>query len=348
MHILFSFTRKGAYSGGEKKGSYRMKRTFFLFFLISLFITIHLSAQQLSEIKLRFSTQDGLTRIVLEGNEALIQKAKVTPKALQIKVEFPEPFTLNPQKNPPFGMSLKERVLMFEIKEESVVKFFRLSSPARLVLDIQDKTILSDKQPTTIIANKFVIDAGHGGYDFGITSGKKSEKEVCLTLVRNLGKALSSKRKKVFYTRKVDQYVPIADRIRLVNKNRPDIFMSFHASMSEDFVIYSPKFEEQDQDPQTVADYYSVSSRQMRYIGKSKALAESIENAIEKEFQIDVIRRNMHLPILNSAGAPCVFIEFPSPKFLIYDKQMEERINNAMLSGIADYGLKQIQMDFAP
>ena len=322
-----------------------MKRAFLLFFFISFFITIHLFAQQLTEIKLRFSTQEGLTRIVLEGNEACIQNTKVNPQASQIKVEFPEPVKLNPQKNPPFGISLKDNIVILQVGEESAIKSFRLSSPPRLVLDIQDKTIVSERQPSTIIANKFVIDAGHGGYDFGITSGKKSEKEVNLTLVRNLGKALSSKRKKVFYTRKVDQYVPIADRIRSVNKNRPDIFISFHTSMSEQFVIYSPRFEDQVQDSQTVAEYYSISSRQRKYTGKSNVLADSIERAIEGEFQIDAVRRNMHLPILNSAGAPCVFIEFPSPKFLIYDKQMEERINNAMLSGIADYGLKQIQMD---
>lgn len=322
-----------------------MKRIFLLVSFISLFITIHLSAQQLTEIKLRFSTQEGLTRVVLEGNESCIQKAKVKPQALQIKIEFPESFTLNPQTDPPFGISLKDNILILQVKEESATKFFRLSSPPRLVLDIQDKTIVSERKPSTIIANKFVIDAGHGGYDFGITSGKKSEKEVSLTLVRNLGKSLSSKRKKVFYTRKVDQYVPIAERISLVNKNKPDIFMSFHTSMSEHFVIYSPKFEDQVQDSETVAEYYSISSRQRKYIGKSKALADSIERAIEGEFQIDTVRRNMALPILNSAGAPCVFIEFPSPKFFIYDKQMEERINNAMLSGIADYGLKQIQMD---
>jgi N-acetylmuramoyl-L-alanine amidase len=322
-----------------------MKRTFLLFSFILLFIAFHLSAQQLAEIKLRFSTQEGLTRIVLEGNESCIQNAKVNQQASQITIEFPEPFTLNPQKDPPFGISLKDNILILQVREESAIKFFRLSSPPRLVLDIQDKTIVSERKPTTIIANKFVIDAGHGGYDFGITSGKKSEKEVSLTLVRNLGKSLSSKRKKVFYTRKVDQYVPIAERISLVNKNRPDIFISFHTSMSEHFVIYSPKFADQVQDSQTVAEYYSISSRQRKYVGKSKALADSVESAIEGEFQIDAVRRNMDLPILNSAGAPCVFIEFPSPKFLIYDKQMEERINNAMLSGIADYGLKQIQMD---
>jgi len=127
-----------------------MKRTFLLFFFISLLIALHLFAQQLTEIKLRFSIQEGLTRIVLEGNEAFIQNAKVTPKASQVKVEFPEPFTLNPQKNPPFGVSLKEKILILEMKEENAIKFFRLSSPPRLVLDIQDKTISSDKKPSTI------------------------------------------------------------------------------------------------------------------------------------------------------------------------------------------------------
>jgi len=324
-----------------------MKRTCFLLFSILLFIAGYLSAQQGADINLRFSKQAGLTRVVLEGKETFIQNAKITTSASRITIEFPEPFTLNPQKDPPFGISLKDKLLMLTLKEESEIKFFRLSSPPRLVLDIQDKMPLSVKQPLTIILNSFVIDAGHGGYDFGISSGKLSEKEVGLTLVRSLGKSLSNIKKKVFYTRKVDQYVPLADRISLVNKERPDIFISFHTSLSEHFVLYSPKFDDQDQDSQGIVEYYSISNRQRRYIGKSRALADSIEKAIEEEFQIDVVRREMPLPVLNAAGAPCVFMEFPSPEFLVYDKQMTERITNSMLSGIAAYGLKQIQMDIA-
>ncbi len=320
-----------------------MSKRVFLLLSLSLLMIGSISAQKGADIKLRFSTQVGLTRIVLEGDEIFIQNAKVIPSDSQIKVEFPKPFTLTPQKDPPFGITLKDNILMINLEEESITKFFRLSSPPRLVLDIQDKTILSDKQPLPILSNSFVIDAGHGGYDFGITSGKKSEKEVSLNLVRKLGKDLSKKRKKVFYTRKVDQYVSLIDRICLVNVKRPDIFISFHASMSENFVIYSPKFE--DQDSETIVDYYSLSSLQRRYIGKSKALSESMEKAIEEEFQIDAVRREMPLPLLNAAGAPCVLIELPSPKNFIYDKQMTERINNSILSGIAAYGLKQIQMD---
>jgi N-acetylmuramoyl-L-alanine amidase len=320
-----------------------MKRIWFLLFIILFFLAAALPAQQGANVKLRFSTHVGFTRIVLEGNEAFIQNAKVTTTASQVTVEFPEPFTLNPQKDPPFEISLKDKLLMLTPKEESAIKFFRLSSPSRLVLDIQNKALLSDTHPVTIILNSFVIDAGHGGYDFGITSGKVSEKEVSLTLVRSVGRAFSITKKKVFYTRKVDQYVPLAERIALVNKERPDIFMSFHTSVSENFVIYSPKFD--DQASESIVEYYSLSSRQRRCVGKSKALADSIEKALEEEFQIDAVRREMQLPVLNSAGAPCVLIEFPSPKFLMYDQQMTERITNSVLSGVSAYGLKQIQMD---
>lgn len=320
-----------------------MKRIFFLLFLLTLFIVVPLSAQEMVDIKLRFSTKAGLIRIVLEGDETFIQKSKVTPSELKIKVVFPNPFKLTPQKEPPFGITLKDNILIINLEEESVTKFFRLSFPPRLVIDIKDKVLLSDKQTLTILSDSFVIDAGHGGYDFGLISGNESEKEVSLTLTRSLGKALSKKGKKVFYTRKVDQYVSLYDRISLVSKKRPDIFISFHSSVSENFVLYSPKFE--DQDSQSIVDYYSLFSQQRKYLEKSKAFIDSMEKAIEEEFHVDVIRREMHLPLLNSASAPCVLIEIPSPKFLVYDQQIKERIKNAILSGIAAYGLKQIQMD---
>jgi len=322
-----------------------MKRTCLLFSFVLFSLFGYLFAQQLTDVKLRYSEQGGSKRIVLEGKEAFIQNARVITEASQITIEFSEQFTLAPQKDIPFGISLKDKVLKLILKEESSVKFFRLSSPPRLVFDIQNKALLADKQPSIIILNSFVIDAGHGGYDFGINSGKSSEKEVSLTLVRSLGRSLANKKKKVLYTRKVDQYVSLADRISLVNKERPDIFLSFHSSLSENFVILSPKYEDQGQDSQSIVEYYSISNRQRKYTGKSKALADSLEKAIEEEFQTDAVRREMPLPILNAAGAPCVLIEFPSPKFLVYDKQMTERITASMQSGIAAYGLRQLQMD---
>lgn len=299
-------------------------------------MAVSLYAQKKTEVLLKFSKQEGLMRIVLEADEACISKAKVTPSSSQIKIEFPEPFNLKAQKDLPFETVPADKSLIINLKEKGDIKAFKLSSPARLVLDIQKKEPQSEKQTAVILSNVFVIDAGHGGYDFGITYGDTSEKDISLNLVKDLGNALMKKGKKVFLMRKVDQYISLADRINLVNQKSPDIFISFHSSMSNNFIIYSPKLEEQSSNE--ITDFYSLSSKQKKYIGKSKALSDSIEKAIKDEFKADIIRREMPLPILNSVGAPSVLIEYPSPRFIVYDQQTRIRLINSIMNGIAAYG----------
>ena len=87
-----------------------------------------------------------------------------------------------------------------------------------------------------------------------------------------------------------------------------------------------------------MVDIYSLSSRQKRFVGKSKALADAIEKAVKDEFKIDVLRREMPIPVLNSVGTPAVLIESPSPGFVVYDKQMKTRLVKAVINGIAAYG----------
>ncbi len=310
-----------------------MKKNFAIFLSISLLMVVSLSAQKKTEVLLKFSKQEGLMRIVFEAEESFINKTKVTTSSSQIKIEFPEPFNLTAQKTLPFEGVPKDKLLVINLKEKAEIKFFKLSSPARLVFDIKKKEMQTEKQSAPSLSNVFVIDAGHGGYDFGITSEDVSEKDISLILAKDLGKVLSKKGKKVFLTRNVDQYISLADRINFVNQKSPDVFISLHSSMSENFILYSTKFEEQGSNE--IVDLYSLSSRQKKYIGKSKALSDSIRKAIEDEFKADVIRREMPLPILNSVGAPSVLIELPSPRFVVYDQQMRARLKNSIISGVA-------------
>jgi N-acetylmuramoyl-L-alanine amidase len=313
-----------------------LKKIFFVFLSISLLLSVSLSAQKKIEVSVKFSKQEGLMRIVFEAEESFINKAKVTISSPQIKIEFPETFNLTGQKDLPFELVPSEKLLVINLKEKGEIKFFRLSSPARLVFDVQKKEIQKGKQTAPILSKVFVIDAGHGGYDFGITSGDVSEKDISLSLAKDLSTVLSKKGKKVFLTRKVDQYISLADRINLVNQKSPDVFISLHFSISENFILYSPKFEEQDSNE--IVDFYSLSSRQKKYIEKSKALSDSIEKAIKDEFKTNVIRREMPLPILNSVGAASVLIELPSARFMVYDQQMRARLENSIINGVAAYG----------
>jgi N-acetylmuramoyl-L-alanine amidase len=312
-----------------------VKRISLVFFVISLLLAISLPAQKKTDVNLKFNGQGGILRIVFEAEEPFIQETKAATTSSQIKIDFPNYFNLTGQKDLPFEMVPSGRSLVINFKERSEIKFFRLSSPARLVFDIQKKEIQPEKQPQAL-SRGFAIDAGHGGYDFGITHGAVSEKDISLALAKDLAAALSKKGKKVFLIRKVDQYISLTERINFANQKSPDVFISFHSSSSKDFVLYNPKFEEQVSNE--MADFYSLSSKQKKYIGKSKSLSDDIEKSIEDEFKVDVIRREMPLPLLNSVGAPSVFIEYPSPVFTVYDQKMRTKLVNSIMNGIAAYG----------
>jgi N-acetylmuramoyl-L-alanine amidase len=297
---------------------------------------------------MKFSRQGDSMRIVFEAEETFMKDTKSATTPFQIKVEFPGPFLLPLEKDLPFEVIVTDRSAVINLKEKNEIKFFTLSSPARLVFDIRKNGVQAEKQPEKTAEKQtekqpvpdfprvFVIDAGHGGYDFGITFGNTSEKEISLNLAKELQAALSKKGKKVFLTRQADQYLSLSERIYFVNQRHPDIFISLHASTSGNFVLYSPKLEEQT--PNEPVDFYSVSSKQRKYIGKSKALSGSIEKAIKNEFKMNIQRRELPLPLLNAAGTPAVFMEYPSPEFLTYDQQTKTRLINALLTGIAAYG----------
>lgn len=208
------------------------------------------------------------------------------------------------------------------------IAFFVFTAP----LSAQTFEAVPEGRPPKV----FVLDAGHGGYDLGITAGEAKEKDISLNLAKDLGEALSKKGKRVFHTREVDRCMSLIGRINFINQKRPDIFISLHSSISKNFVLYAPMIRDYSSDE--MVDFYSLSSRQKRYIRKSKALSDSLRKAIKEEFKVDVSQREMPLPILNSVGAPSVLIEFPSPEFMGYDQEIRTRFVNAVINGIAAYG----------
>lgn len=79
-----------------------------------------------------------------------------------------------------------------------------------------------------IIDKRIAIDAGHGGNDIGNTSGKIFEKDVNLYIANALKDMLKNIGADVMLTRNEDIYVPMVDRVNLINNFRPEIFISIH------------------------------------------------------------------------------------------------------------------------
>ncbi|MEN8184843.1 MAG: N-acetylmuramoyl-L-alanine amidase [Myxococcota bacterium] len=76
-----------------------------------------------------------------------------------------------------------------------------------------------------------VLDAGHGGEDFGArgVSGRY-EKDLVLDVARRLSRRLAARRMRVVMTREVDEFVPLERRTSLANDADADLFVSIHAN----------------------------------------------------------------------------------------------------------------------
>lgn len=77
-----------------------------------------------------------------------------------------------------------------------------------------------------------VIDAGHGGYDFGAVNGSRLEKNDNLRLAQAVRDKLAAQGQKVIMTRDSDVFVPLLDRSYIANNNNADIFVSLHRNSS--------------------------------------------------------------------------------------------------------------------
>lgn len=96
--------------------------------------------------------------------------------------------------------------------------------------------------PTIATANKYddpiykiktiVLDAGHGGDKPGARGRSSLEKDIALSVVLKLGKAIEAELPgvKVLYTRTTDVDVDLYKRIEFANKNKADLFISVHCN----------------------------------------------------------------------------------------------------------------------
>ena len=105
------------------------------------------------------------------------------------------------------------------------------------IITITFISVLTLLQPVLLHAkgkkvNKIVVDAGHGGKDYGAQGGFSYEKDVTLGVSLKLGKILSDslKNMQVIYTRTTDAYPTLVERHDIANKAQADLFIAVHAN----------------------------------------------------------------------------------------------------------------------
>jgi N-acetylmuramoyl-L-alanine amidase len=86
----------------------------------------------------------------------------------------------------------------------------------------------------TMASAKFtlVIDAGHGGRDSGAKGKSAYEKNINLKVALAFGKYVEKNCPdvRVIYTRKTDEFISLAERAAIANRNKADLFISIHTN----------------------------------------------------------------------------------------------------------------------
>lgn len=81
---------------------------------------------------------------------------------------------------------------------------------------------------------KVVLDAGHGGTDFGATYHGFAEKSIALDVTQKVGKILEKNPNiEVIYTRNSDVFIELNQRAHIANSNKASIFVSIHCNANK-------------------------------------------------------------------------------------------------------------------
>ncbi|HWM89537.1 MAG TPA: N-acetylmuramoyl-L-alanine amidase [Thermoanaerobaculia bacterium] len=187
--------------------------------------------------------QQGITTVVLQFGEVPRYRIEQQPGAVYIQMvgdRLAVPFQLERVVDPLVqDVAITPEQVRVQLLPGAEVESYVLENPFRVVLDIHQPS--SVQVPTPSLARPrdtpgirtIVIDPGHGGTETGaIGPSGVMEKELTLTLARDLEARLEQSGLRVILTRNADSNVPHDNRTALANQNKADLFISIHLNSS--------------------------------------------------------------------------------------------------------------------
>ena len=143
------------------------------------------------------------------------------------------------------------------------------------------------------MAERIILDAGHGGRDNGASYGGRVEKDDNLALTLEVGRILEEMGFDVVYTREEDIYQAPFRKATIANELGGDLFVSIHRNSSGTPNLY--------QGIETLV--YSSG-------GFPEEVAENINEELEAVGYINLgVEERPRLIVLNSTQMPAVLVE---------------------------------------
>ena len=143
------------------------------------------------------------------------------------------------------------------------------------------------------MAERIILDAGHGGRDGGAVFENRVEKEDNLNLTLAVGRLLEEQGFDVVYTRQEDIYQSPFQKATIANELDGDLFVSIHRNSSG-----------------TPNQYQGIETLIYSRGGFPEEVAENINKELEEVGYIMLgIEERPRLVVLNSTQMPAVLVE---------------------------------------
>jgi N-acetylmuramoyl-L-alanine amidase/beta-lactamase regulating signal transducer with metallopeptidase domain len=78
-----------------------------------------------------------------------------------------------------------------------------------------------------------VIDASHGGHDFGATKDELNEKNLTSEIAKKIKEMYSDKEIEIHFTRTSDKFMELKERTDFINSIKPDLVISLHINSNK-------------------------------------------------------------------------------------------------------------------
>lgn len=191
-----------------------------------------------------------------------------------------------------------------------------------------------------------VVDAGHGGKDYGALGVKSNEKSINLNVALRLGKLVDENldNVSVVYTRSTDKFVSLQERANIANRAHGNLFISIHTNSidkknkartrisgsstytlglhrtNDNFEVAKRensvisledgyKMTYQDFDPNSTESYIIFELNQNRHVDRSIDLATKIQRRFADAGRKDNGVRQAGFLVLAKTSMPAVLVE---------------------------------------
>ena len=168
-----------------------------------------------------------------------------------------------------------------------------------------------------------VIDAGHGGTDYGAIRNGINEKDITLDVSKRVEALLKKQGYKVTMTRTNDIFVSLADRVDISEKVSPDIFVSIHVNSSTRPEITGVETHYYHQE--------SLSLAQTVHASIASAIKSNNRGLFKSKFY--VINHTTSPAILVEIG----FISNDNERAQLVSEKRKQDTANAIVEGIKNY-----------